>query len=311
MEWLSEYEADLEYVFSECKQIVKQFPALLDVQAQVYLNKIDSTDKDRSKNYICYLLPFWLMEETGASFQECQQMSIANIFCMLYFFIQDDVMDSDSAECKRQIPLANLFYSEFLTRYITYFPQGSPFWQYFKCYLAEWADSVSNEAAADYFQSDVRRIAGKSSPLKLSSTGALLLAGKEHLIPAVTDRVERALVALQMADDLTDWAEDLAEGSYNSLLSLARFELKLSKEHKLTYEEVHSFLYDQLGLTRFSEIATELMVEDCTILSTPHLHAYHNSLVESLCSSALQIETQRKRLAQGGLYYWLSKNLEG
>ena len=284
----------------------------MDAQAQAYLVKFDIANKNRSKNYICYLLPFWLQEETGASIQECREMSIANVFCMLYFFIQDDIMDTASAECTRQIPLANLFYAEFLTRYIAYFPQGSPYWQYFKVYLAEWADSVSNEATADYFQNDVRRIAGKSSPLKLSSTGAMLLADKEYLIPAVTDRIERALVALQMADDLTDWAEDLAEGCYNSLLSLTRSELMLPQEHKLTHEEVHSFLYDHLGLTRFSEIATaELKAEDHAILSTPHLTEYHKSLVDSLCAEALEIETERKRLTQGGLYYWLSKNMEG
>lgn len=309
MNWYTDYEDDLQAVFSECKRIAAGFPAPLAADALAYLAKFDISDRERGKNYICYLLPFWLKEATGLSEEQSRAMSVANVFCMLYFFIQDDVFDSPGAGGAKQLPLANLYYGEFLAGYPALFPQASPFWTYYKAYLAEWADSVTNESTADYFRHDPLRIAGKSSPLKLCSTAALLLAGKEELIPAFTRQLEYALTALQMADDLTDWAEDLEENSYNSLLSLAGSPLGVQPARKLTEAEVRSFLYDHQGLTRFSAIAAEqLALAEDLPGGLPQLSAYHRSLVAELRDKALEIEEERKQLAQGGLFYWIGKN---
>ena len=53
-----------------------------------------------------------------------QTMSLANVFIMLYFFIQDDVMDSPEvqADWNEQLALSNLFYLLFLDLYRQEFP---------------------------------------------------------------------------------------------------------------------------------------------------------------------------------------------
>lgn len=309
MGWYTDYEEDLQAVFSECRRIVAQYPAPLATDALAYLAKFDVSERARSKNYICYLLPFWLQEATGLSIAQCRAMAVDNIFCMLYFFIQDDVFDAPAAGGAHQLPLANLFYGEFLAGYPAMFPQGTAFWTYYRTYLAEWADSVKNEATADYFRHDPLRIAGKSSPLKLCSTAALLLADKADRIPAVTRQLEYTLVALQMADDLSDWAEDLEIGSYNSLLSLAASMLDVPSDRKLTEAEVRSFLYDHQGLTHYSAVATgQLALVERAPEGLRQLAAYHRSLVEELQGKALRIDEERKQLAQGGLLYWLARN---
>lgn len=308
MRWYTDYEEDLQAVFSECRRIAADYPAPLAADALAYLAKFDISERGRSKNYICYLLPFWLQEATGLSIAQCRAMAVNNIFCMLYFFIQDDVFDAPAAGGAGQLPLANLFYGEFLAGYPASFPQGSAFWDHYKTSLAEWAASVKNEAAADYFRHDPLRIAGKSSPLKLCSTAALLLAGKSDRIPAVTRQLEYTLVALQMADDLSDWKEDLEEGSYNSLLSLAGSTLGVPSTRKLTEDEVRSFLYDHQGLTRYSAVAAgHLALVENEPGSLRQLAAYHRSLVDELQDKARRIEEERKQLAQGGLLYWLAR----
>ena len=66
-----------------------------------------------------------------------RHLSAANIIGMLYYFIQDDIMDSphdsqSSTDSKHHLALANLLYYEFLTSYQPYFPANSDFWSYFK-----------------------------------------------------------------------------------------------------------------------------------------------------------------------------------
>jgi hypothetical protein len=201
-----------------------------------YLKKFSVLEEDSTKNYICYLLPFWVKELTGITNEEARKLSLANVFIMLYFFIQDDLMDTAPVEWKQQLALGNLFYLEFLEIYRDEFPSDSPFWLYFRTYITEWADSVTNENDQDYFKHQPTRVATKASPLKLASTGALLLSNKADTIDIVTDFIDHVLVTLQMVDDWVDWQDDLEEGSYNCLLSMIKLELQREHEQPVTID---------------------------------------------------------------------------
>lgn len=309
MNWFLAHEKELSDVFAEAEGIISTFPAPLDHLGLSYLATFDGRKEDSTKNYICYLLPYWMKDITELPPESMNKLSLANVFVMLYYFIQDDIMDSSKGEHKDKLPLANLFHMQFLSIYREMFPAGSPFWSYYETYVTEWSESVSNEQQSDYFHQDIVKVAKKASPVKNASTGALLLANQAHLIPVVTAAVEQTLITLQMLDDWADWEEDLEEGSYNCLLASMRKQLQLSTDSTVSPEMVkqqlyvHDFLdfYGQIAITHHEQLL------DLQISMTQMIN-FHDSLVQNILKVALEIKENRKMLASGGFYYYLSKS---
>lgn len=309
MNWFHAHEKDLADVFAEAERIVSAFPAPLDHLGLAYLAKFDGSKEDSTKNYICYLLPYWMKDVSELPPESMNKLSLANVFVMLYYFIQDDIMDSAKGEHTEKLPLANLFHMQFLSIYREMFPSSSPFWTYYETYVTEWSEAVTNEQHSDYFHEDISKVAKKASPVKNASTGALLLANQAHLIPVVTAAIEQTLVTLQMLDDWADWEEDLEEGSYNCLLASLRNQLQLSTESTLSPEMVkrqlyvHDFLdiYGQIGITHHEQLLS-------LQTSMTQMINFHDSLVQNILTGANEIKNSRKMLAQGGLNYFLSKS---
>ncbi|GAE07779.1 hypothetical protein [Paenibacillus sp. JCM 10914] len=241
-----------------------------------------------------------------------RHLATTNIMGMLYYFIQDDIMDSphnnpSTFNKKHYLTLANLLYYEFITSYQIYFRPDSCFWNYFRTYNDEWAEGVMHESNRDYFQNDPTSIAKKAAPVKLGSTGALLLSGKPELIAPTNEMMTQVLITLQMMDDWTDWEQDLADGSYNCLLSLIKSEQGKSQDASLTVAEVQQALYTNNVLKPYAQIAAR----NHSILSAIDLDAvslisFHQSLVDELIEDANYIEFNRQKLLYGGLNYYLS-----
>lgn len=305
MEWLEFYRDDLQAVFEEAEGLIARFPQPLNDKGLEYAAGFHPFLETSKKNHICYLLPLWLSELTGLDKAQLRKLSAANVLAMLYFFLQDDMMDSPGTRSKHQIPLANLLYMESLRLYRVMFSSESPFWSYMDQYIREWSDSVTNEGVRNVFIMDLGLIAGKASPVKLGSTGALLLAGQESLIPSVSERVNAALVALQMADDWSDWQEDLAEGSYNGLLAM----IPDKDSAPLTVESVKRQLYVGGLLESYAQAAAEHRIQSRSAATLiPHLDAFHQSLVDKLQLEAERLKREKRTLLQGGMSYMLSKN---
>lgn len=309
MNWFLAHEKDLADVFAEAERIVSVFPAPLDQLGLTYLATFDGRKEDSTKNYICYLLPYWMKDISELPPASMNKLSLANVFVMLYYFIQDDIMDSAKGEHKDKLPLANLFHMQFLSIYREMFPAGSPFWSYYETYITEWAEAVSNEQQSDYFHHDIGKVAKKASPVKNASTGALLLANQAHLIPVVTAAVEQTLITLQMLDDRADWEEDLEEGSYNCLLASLRKHLQLSTDSTVSPEMVKQQLYVHDFLDMYGQIANTHHEQLLGLqISMTQMINFHDSLVQNIQKVALEIKENRKMLALGGLYYYLSKS---
>lgn len=311
MDWLNDYEDELRLVFLESKRIISEFPEPLNLQGMSYLEHFNVFNAESHKNYICYLLPFWLQKGCGLTSEIIRQMSLGNVFFMLYFFIQDDLMDSKESSAYERLPLANLLYVEFLNIYRLIFPHDSSFWCSFNRYISEWADSVRNESTSDYFLNDRIKVAYKASPLKLSSTAAFLLSGKDYLVSEAEEIIDSVLLTLQMLDDYEDWKEDLSEGSYNCLLSLTRNQLQGDRDAAiLTSQEVEFFLFTANGLHTYTQLAQDTHTKvKASSLDAPHLVAFHSMLVNNLQQITDSIEADKQLLQNGGLYYWLSKNI--
>lgn len=310
MNWFTDYTEELELVFEEAVRRISGFPAPLDAAGLNYLDKFHPLKKDSTKNYICYLLPFWLREQTKLSSNTYRTLSLANVFVMLHFFVQDDFMDTETGAEERRLmlPLSNLFQAEYSRLYREYFPPDSPFWAYADTFLRQWAECVTRENEADYFREDPVRIAHKAAPVKLASTGALLLSGQEELIGPFSRQTDYTLLALQMADDWADWREDLETGSYNCLLSLIRTRRGMKPGELLTEDNVKQALFIHGCLRDYAEAASACSAGARTgLFHAPHMDAFHQSLLDDLLTEASRIDKERGLLELGGFTYLLSK----
>lgn len=166
---------------------------------------------------------------------------------------------------------------------------------------------MSGEAGSDYFLNDRIRISHKASPLKLSSTAALLLSGQSSSIPEAEEMIHTVLLTLQMLDDYEDWEQDLEDSSYNCLLSLVRSSTGMAAGEPLTEAAVKDFIYVTGGMTGYAATAqtNHLMLEKAS-LQLPLLVSFHLVLVQNLQQIAAAIEAQKQLLLGGGLDYWLS-----
>lgn len=309
MDWLSTHKDNMDEVFAEAENLIRAFPEPLNRHGLAYFAKFDLRQEKSTKNYICYLLPFWMQEIVSLPNETVRKLSLANVFVMLYYFVVDDIMDSAKGEHKDKLPLANLFQMQYQMVYRVLFPSQSPFWHYYETYVLEWAGAVAGELGGDYFHTDKRKVAWKASPVKNASTGALLLAGQAELIPVVTGAVEQVLVTLQMLDDWADWEEDLDEGSYNCLLAYLHGSGERQEGGSLNPDWVKQQIYVRDGLEGYSEMAVRLHEELLAFeLPMKELSEFHFHLVDSLRVSAKEINEKRKDLLSGGLYYFLSES---
>ncbi|MEK4509311.1 hypothetical protein [Paenibacillus sp. FSL K6-2524] len=312
MQWLSNYEGELGQAFTKAEHILSALPDTFSGPALEYLDKFHVLKEDRSKNYICYLLPFWLHDNSGVSIHDCENFAVANIFGMMYYHLIDELMDDPSSQSPLHLPLANFIQYEFIQSYSNYFPSNSPFWSYYKKYVTEWAEAVTHEQLRDYFQDNPIAIAHKAAPVKLSIVSSLLLIERNDnhkLIPLLEDAVNTVLITLQMLDDWEDWEKDLQEGSYNCLISMVQNNLELRGERRPNPEEIRQALTASDLLLQYAQRA-ETHHESLEAIRSysPHLYEFHDFLCKNLQQAARQLEKERSLLYQGGLAYWLSKN---
>lgn len=311
MEWYFAYKNELEDVFRQAEERTAAFPAQFQHQGLDYLARFNPLREDSTRNYICYLLPFWLQEIAGLAPEICRKLSLGNVFVMAHYLIQDDVMDTVTANRKSQLALSQLFYTECLNIYRELFPASSPFWSYAQAYVGEWAVSVTSEGTEDYFQGKRHRVALKASPLKMAGTGALLLGGRADLIQTITDMTDTTLLVLQMSDDWADWSEDWEENSYNCLLSHISAEQKTAYREGLSPEKIQEAIYVRSALTSYASIASQAVEQLETMEpSVSGLRMFARSIAEELGEEAVEIEKGRSHLRRGGLDFWLSSNMK-
>lgn len=312
MKWLHAYENDLKLAFEEAEERLAHFPESFRQPALDYLNKFNVFKEKSSKNYICYLLPYWLNQPAGIRLEDSRKMTVANIFIMLYYHLIDAAMDEPRPETTGRLPMAELIYMEFTHIFSSDFSGIASFWTYHKKYTTEWAEAVSRESSSDFFYEDPVRMGHKAAPIKGSVAGSLLLADRAHLIPRVEQAVDTVLTTLQLLDDWDDWEKDLRENSYNALISVIQTEMNIPRERRPTSEEVQQGIWVHGALWRLYELANqnhEALKDIQDII--PDLFAFHSELWTNLLEGAEDIDKERQGLLQaGGLGYWLSKNMK-
>lgn len=305
MEWYNRYKNQLKQIYTEAESFIATFPEPLNSIGLAYADKYNPVKHDSGKDYICCLLPFWSKELSGISESQCKRLALANVYGMLYFFIQDDVMDnSPSTNWKEQLALGNLLLLEMFSVFRELFPSDSPLWSYYHRYVTTWADCVVNENREDYFVNKPIRTAGKAGPVKIASTGSLLLSGREELIGKLEHVVDIVLMTLQMADDYADWKEDLADGSYNGLLAMIAAG---ASEKPLTEKDAENAIYIRGCMKQYVQMAHNnhemLLAMDTGANEILDFHAY---LLKHLNNVTETIDINKKLLLKGGFNYFLS-----
>ncbi|MFC4812564.1 hypothetical protein [Paenibacillus sp. GCM10023250] len=307
MLWKTEFESELTRVFREAERLIDAFPAPLNAKGRAYLHAFNPLNPSAKKNHICYLLPFWMRPVAELDAECYRRTSLANVFVMLYFFIQDDLMDEAPSDWKEQLALGNLFHLAMLDLYRALFEQESPFWGYYRAYVTTWSLAVAYEAPSGSLAPG--ELARKAAPVKLASTGALLLAGRAELEPAVSEAVDLALATLQMADDWSDWEEDFDRNNANSLVGMIEHEQRAAgRQAPLEKHAIQAAIHVDGALGRYAE-AAKANGDALAGLGLPlrHLLAFHDHLAGGLFASAERLRDTQSRLLGGGFAYWLSQ----
>ncbi|OBZ08707.1 hypothetical protein [Bacillus sp. FJAT-26390] len=311
MEWFTRYKTQLEQVYMEAERRIAVFPEPLNAIGLAYADKFNPVKHDSGKDYICSLLPFWVKEPSGISDAQCEKLALANVYGMLYFFIQDDVMDGlPSSRWKEQLALGSLLQLEMFSLFRELFPSDPVFWSYYQRYVTTWADSVVNENRQDYFINDPIRTAGKAGPVKIASTGALLLTGRTELIDKLEQMIDIVLMTLQMADDYADWREDLADGSYNGLLAMIAADRPAGTI--LTEKDAENAIYIRGCLKPYVQLAEDNHAKIAAMeAGAGELVEFHAFIVNHLNQLYETIESKRKNLLEGGFNYFFANQSIG
>lgn len=302
MDLFRDFESETRLIQEKCWNYVSSLPLSLRQAGQFYLEQRRFTASEPPSRSIICLLPFWLGEPFNLKRKICCQVSLASAYALLYFGIQDEVMDLADGEYKGHLlPVGNLFLLQLIRQYRELFPSNSLFWSSFDGYCEEWANSTLWERenhwnqALPYSSSDLILLARKASLMKICCAAMALLAGQEAAIEQLAAMVDYNQVAFQLIDDLRDWRDDLARENYTYLLTQVMAVRGIQEPAKLTEQEVEKafFSTDVLESVLTTAERYNRQAQECVrSLKGLYLKSYLASL-SSLCQ-----DVQRKTKAQ-------------
>ncbi|CAI6086622.1 hypothetical protein [Cohnella sp. JJ-181] len=302
-------------IFAEAAAGADAYPGPLGAAIRGLVKRAEPTDRDRKSNYIAFMLPSWIGERTGADPALCRDLAVGNVYAMLHFFLLDDVMDGGDAgmEGRRALAVGQLLQALFTERYARRFPPDSPLWAYYRTYLAEWGNAVSEEGLRRADPRDPRALARKSAPVKLGATAILLSAGLPEQIRDTEEAVELALASLQLADDWADWREDLNEERCNAFLTLVRREsLALPEDQPLQERLVLQAIYRKGALETLASIVLGYGERLASLPRIPQgLPRFQQEILSGILHDVQATRDATDKLASGGGFsYFLSKMKE-
>ncbi len=170
-------------------------------------------------------LPRWLGDAFGLPAKVISALVLSNVFGMAYARLCDDLADEDSAPTGEgdDAELSAGLQRAWRGQYERLFAPGERFWFYHAAYMDQWrrASEPSPLPLRQYTDADFLRLAHSAAPLKLCCAAVCQQAEREGLLGALTDAVDRLLVATVLLDHAQDWPEDLAAGRYNAFVACA------------------------------------------------------------------------------------------
>lgn len=314
MDYLHDFDAELAAVFAICEAQIGSYPAEFQADARRRLAKLNILHQDYNGNCLSQLLPFWLQPVFSVSPAICRRISAANFFGFLYFLIQDAVMDTAPGEYKADLlPLGNLFLLDFYGPYRKLFPDHPVFWSYFRKYVQEWAESVSQERKGywkpqrDPGLRDLEQLARKAAPLKITVAAVCLWGDCETPIEALGQAIDATVITFQLLDDWNDWREDLAIGNCSFLLSQVMRVCGITEFTALEESHIQKAVYGYDLLTDIFAVAEKNLafLHGAAMPQVPYLIQYHRHLNQTCRKILEDIQTEKNAVLQGGFFNWL------
>lgn len=317
MDPLHDFDRELARVFDVCKRRMEAYPGVFQEAALGYLERYNVFRDGFNKNYICYVLPFWLGETLAVDREVCNKIAVAGVFKFFYFLVQDAVMDAGPGEYKADLlPLCNLFLMDFINDYRELFPSHSLFWQAVKQYFTEWAYSTFWERDTFWTpsrlmdESDLKIIAHKAAPVKIINAAMAIMGGKPEVIGPLDTMIDIVLISAQLLDDCADWREDLKNGNCTYFLSRVMKYFNLDDFAALNQSLVQKAIC-------FGDVFQELyaivkknqrQLKNARQPSVPYLIAFHETFLRSFDELLSRVQKRKKAILAGGFDLWLDNN---
>ena len=229
------YEADYQAVLSRAQGTVASLPPALRNLAEPFLAPLGAASFSR----IVALLPFWVAELLDRALPrdadlgiphpgDTETLALANLLGWWSYLIHDGLLDGD-LDPGEFLPLPMALHASAVSLLAQLLPSDQAFWRTF-----ERLSLASSEASAqeqwlrlEYLKkrktldpglAEPDRLADRSALLQLAVTAQFALCGlaqEYHLYAAMCEMLRHYAVARQIADDRSDWVQDLQNGQLN------------------------------------------------------------------------------------------------
>jgi hypothetical protein len=307
---IRDFDEECEWLFDACLERISTYPPALRQPAQArFEGHWSPKHKSPLAFHIEYLLPFWLEQPFALDREVCRLVALSDTFLVLYFMLQDGLMDAAPGEYQGHLqPLGSFFFLDLMTPYRRLFGADSPFWALLEEYVAQWGRSVLWEQqwhwgqARAFDKDDLLLLARKAAVLKIPCAALCLLAGREEAIGTLEKMVDTLMVSFQFMDDLRDWRGDLAQGNHTYFLTRVTAQRGPSPATPLTEMDVDKALFVGVVLDEYLGLVAEYnrrALESVSTLAAPHLKAYITLFAQGCGQLRKELEARRSERIRG------------
>ncbi|MFZ5823169.1 MAG: hypothetical protein ACOY94_02305 [Bacillota bacterium] len=155
-----------------------------------------------------------------------ERVLTASLWLFLYIRLQDDVLD-DPAARREGLLLGNICVQRGMAELYRLLPEAGAFrqeaeaaWTAFSAATA-WEKAAHWGRQAPFGEADLDLLGEKFAAIRIPVAAILCRAGRPDLIPCYGGVLQDLGTAVQMANDLHNWEEDLAAGNFTYFLTLA------------------------------------------------------------------------------------------
>ncbi len=304
MDPIRDFDRECKWLLDACLERISTYPPALRQPGRARLEDQWSLEHKMPRAFhIAYLLPFWLEEPLALDRNVCRLVGLSSTFLVLYFMLQDELMDAEPEEYEGHLqPLATFLLLDALAPYHRVFGSEPAFWALFEEYIAQWGLSISWERQWHWGQvrafeeADLILLARKAAPLKISCAALCLLAGRKEATELLEKMIDDLMMSFLLADDLQDWRGDLAQGSYTYFLTRVLAHRRLDPHTTLTETDVEKALFAGAVLDEYLGLIAEYRrraLESASALAVPYLEAYLALRDEAARQLSVDLEARR------------------
>lgn len=174
-------------------------------------------------------LPWWLATSLGLTDGQWRALAVCNLLGLGFVRLQDQLVEgsANSDWPTTGVVLASALHESALARLGGLFASTPEFWEYRRAYMAQWlrslleGDRQPGRPFAQWQQEDFARLAWRGAPLKITATGACLLAGQPATVRPLATALDHMLIAQVLLDHAEDWPDDLPGQRFNAFVACA------------------------------------------------------------------------------------------